>query len=198
MKQQIKSALAVSTSLGIVAGLVLLPTTVDAANTTTVNAVVSKVASVATTSGTVNLAINPTAAGSYTSASDTVTAGTNSATGYQLQISAATTALTNGGNTIVASSLTPATAGPLTVNKWGYRVDNGAGTFGAGTTSAQTDAASLTSTLWAGVTSSAVTIKSTSSANSADVTTVWYGASADFTKPNGTYTTSVTYTGLAN
>lgn len=196
MKQTLKAVLATSTSLGVVAGLVLLPTVADAANTTTVNAVVSKTASVATTSGTVNLAITPTAAGSFTSASDTVTAGTNSSAGYQLQISAATPALTNGANTIAASTGTPAAPVALAGNTWGYRVDGQYG-FAAGPTSAQTNQASLTGT-WAGVTSTATSIKTTSAASSSDSTTVWYGAAADFTKPNGTYTTSVTYTGLAN
>ena len=144
MKQTIKSVLAASASLGMVAGLVLLPTTADAANTTTVNATVSKTASVSTTSGTVNLAITPTATGSFTSASDTVTAGTNSTAGYQLQLSAATVALTNGANTIGASTGTPAAPVALANNTWGYRVDGQYG-FGAGTTTAQTNAASLTS-----------------------------------------------------
>lgn len=195
MKQTIKTALAASASLGIVAGLVLLPTTADAANTTTVTATVSKSASVATTSGTVNLAITPTAAGSFTSASDTVTAGTNSTLGYDLQISAATTALTNGGNTIAASAGTAAAPAALANNNWGYRVDGQAG-FGTGPTSAQTNAASLTGT-WAGVTTTATTFKSTSAAASSDSTTVWFGAAADFTKPNGAYSTTVTYTAIA-
>jgi hypothetical protein len=197
MNKPFKSVLAASASLGAVAGLVLLPATADAANTTTVNAVVSKTASVATTSGTVNLNITPTTAGSFTSASDTVTAGTNSATGYQLQISAATTALTNGGSTIPASSGTPVAPVSLANNTWGYRVDGQYG-FGAGPTSAQNNQASLTGT-WAGLTSSAVSIKNyTTGVVTGDSTTVWYGAAADFSKASGTYTTSVTYTGLAN
>ena len=195
MKQTIKTLLATSASLGMVAGLVLLPTTADAANTTTVTANVSKSASVSTTSGAVNLAITPTAAGSFTSASDTVTAGTNSTAGYNLQISSAAPALTNGANTIAASTGTPAAPLALAVNTWGYRVDGQNG-FGAGPTSSQTNTASLSGT-WAGVTTTATTIKATAAASSNDSTTVWYGAAADFTEPNGAYTASVTYTAVA-
>lgn len=195
---KIKSQSLLSVALGVVslAGIVLAPVA-SAANTTTVTARVAKSAAVATTSGNVLLLITPTAAGSFTSASDTVTAGTNSATGYQLQISAATTALTNGGNTIAAlTGATPAAPAALTVNNWGYRVD-GAATFGAGPTTAQTNAASLSGT-WAGVTSTAVTFKTTNAASNSDPTTVWFGAGSDFTKPNGDYVTTVTYTAVAN
>jgi hypothetical protein len=195
MKQQLKSTLALSAGVLAVVGIVLAPTA-GAANTTAVTANVSKTAAISTTSGTVALNINPTSSGSFSSASDTVTAGTNSTAGYNLQVSAATTTLTKGADTIAASAGTPASPVTLLKNTWGYRVDNGAGTFGAGPTSAQTDQASLALT-WAGVTSTPTTIKSTAVANNADVTTVWYGAGVDFTKPNGAYTTTVTYTAVA-
>lgn len=187
-----------SLAVGVVsvAGIAMAPLAF-AADTTTITARIAKTASVATTSGNVLLNITPTAAGSFTSASDTVTAGTNSTSGYQLQISAATTALTKGSDTIAAlAAATPASPATMTVNNWGYRVDGQSG-FGSGPTSATTNGASLTGT-WAGVTSSPVTFKTTASASSSDSTTVWYGAGADFTKPNGDYVTTVTYTAVAN
>lgn len=195
MKMKTNSALSLVVGAASLAGIILAPV-VSAASTTTINAVVAKSAAVATTSGTVTINITPTAAGSFSSNSDTVTAGTNSATGYQLQISAATPALT-GGTTIPAMpGSTPASPIALTVNHWGYRVDGASG-FLSGPTSAQTNAASLTGT-WAGVTSTPTTFKTTSSSANSDSTTVWYGVGADFTNANATYTTSVTYTAVAN
>lgn len=196
MKMKTNSVLSLAVVAVSLAGIVLAPV-VSAASTTTINAVVAKSAAVATTSGTVTINITPTSAGSYSNASDTVTAGTNSATGYQLQISAATPALTNGGSTIAAlGTATPVAPAALTVNKWGYRVDNASG-FGAGTTTTQTNAASLSGT-WAGITATPTTFKTTSAAANSDSTTVWYGVGSDFTNPNGTYTTTVTYTAVAN
>lgn len=196
MKQQLKSTLALSAGVLAVVGIALAPTA-GAADTTTVTATVAKVASVASTTSPVTLNITPTAAGSYTSASDTVTAGTNSAAGYDLQISAATPALTRGGGgTIAASSGTPGSPVTLANNTWGYRVDNQEG-FGAGPYSGQTNQASLTNT-WAGVTVTPTQIKTTAVPASADTTTVWFGAAADLTKTDGNYVTTVTYTAIAN
>lgn len=169
----------------------------SAASTTTVTANIAKVASIATTSGTVTLSITPTSAGSYTSLSDTVTAGTNSTAGYVLQLSASPVALTNGANTLAAVSGTPASPSTIGVNQWGYRVDGQQG-FTAGPTTADTNAASSSQTKWAGPTATATTIKSTSVASASDSTTVWYEASADLSKPSGSYTSTVTYTAVAN
>lgn len=193
------------TSLGmIVSGLVVAtsgvvaPAMANAVNTTagtTINATVSSVISM-TTSGTVALAITPTGSGSASSASDTVSVSTNNTAGYNLQLadSDATNTLANGGNTIAAASGTFAAPAAMAVNTWGYRVD-GAGTFGAGPTAAQTNVASLAGT-WAGVpvSGSPHTIKSTSSVATNDTTTVWYGARVDTSKPNGIYTGTITYT----
>lgn len=189
------SALSLAFGVASVAGIVLAPV-VSAANTTTINAVVAKSASIGTTTGTINLNITPTTSGSFTSLSDTVTAGTNSATGYQLQISSAAPALTNGGNNIAASTGTPAVPITMLVNTWGYRID-ATGPFTTGPTSATPNGASLP-LLWAGVTTTPTTFKTTAAANNNDSTTVWYGAGADFTKPSGTYTATVTYTAVAN
>lgn len=186
-------------SLGV-SGM-LVPAAYAATQTanTIINATIASTISI-TTSGTVTLAITPTARGSASSASDSVSVSTNNSTGYKLQLNDAdaTTTLVNGANTIAASSGTFASPVSLANNTWGYRIV-GAGGFGATATSAQTNAASLTGT-WAGVTSSAspVTIKNTSTTASGDTTTVWYGAMADTTKPNGTYTDTVTYTATTN
>lgn len=197
MKAYVKSSLALGAGVIAVVGLVLTPVVVSAASTTTVTAVIAKVASIATTSGSVTLNITPTSAGAWTSLSDTVTAGTNSTAGYQLQLSASPTALTNGANTLAATSGTPGTPTALSVNTWGYRVDGQSG-FGAGPTSADTNAAASSQTKWAGPTATATTFKTTASASASDSTTVWYEAAADLSKPSGNYTSTVTYTAVAN
>lgn len=166
---------------------------------TTINATVSSTISM-TTSSTVALAITPDANGQSSSASDTVSVSTNNAAGYVLTLadSDATTTLANGGNSLAAHAGTQAVPTTLANNTWGYRVV-GAGGFGAGATSAETNVDTLALT-WAGVpaTGSPNTLKTTATTASNDTTTVWYGAKADTTKPNGVYTGTVTYTATTN
>lgn len=195
MKQQIKSALVLSSAVVAVVGLVLAPVAANAASTTTVTAVIDGTASVASTSGTVSLPITPTVAGSFTAASDTVTAGTNDPDGYTLQISGSPTALTSGGNTIAASSGTPAAPVTLAANTWGYHVDGEFAFSGSG--AAVTNQASLAGD-WAGVTGTAVAIKDNTSATASDNTTVWFGAGATTAKAAGSYASTVTYTAITN
>lgn len=162
---------------------------------TVINASVGSVISMSTSS-TVTLNITPTGSGSATSASDTVTVSTNNTLGYTLQMSDsdATNTLASGGNTLAATTGTFASPAAMGTNRWGFRVD-GVGSFGAGPTSAQTNAASLTG-LWAAVPvlASPAQIKSTSTTATNDSTTIWYGAFVNSSTPNGTYTGTVTYT----
>lgn len=203
MKQKTTSTIL----LGMLA-VVLVPVGAGAASSTantTVNATLASTITV-TSSGTVNLAINPVTGGSQTTASDTVSVSTNNAAGYQLRLANTDTTLTlvNGGNTIAAHTGTYGTPTALANNTWGYRVDvggtvgAGAG-FGAGPTSASTDQATNAAT-FAGVPSSASpqTIRNTATTATSEVTTVWFSAKADTTKANGTYTDSVTYTAVTN
>jgi len=199
MKQPLKSALIGGVTLVAVAGTVLIPAAAFAAvdtKTTTVQATVAPVISM-TTSGTVTIPIIPTVSGSASSISDTVTVNTNRSTGYNLKLAGATATLVNGGSSIAAIAGTFASPGAITNNTWGYRVDN-QGSFGVGPTSAQTNQASLTSVLWAAMPTVAQTIKTTGVASGADVTTVWYGAMADSTKVDGTYSDIITYTATTN
>lgn len=196
MKTRLKASLFLAAGVISLAGLAVAPV-VYAANTTTVTARIAKVATISSTSGSILLNITPTSAGSYTSLSDTVTAATNSTAGYQLQLSATPAALTNGGNTLAANSGTPTVPAALAVNTWGYRVDGQYG-FTAGPTAADTNAATSSQSLWAGATTSAVSIKTTAAASTADATTVWFEAAADLSKPSGDYVTTVTYTAVAN
>lgn len=197
MKQPVKTVLVSSAGVLAVVGLVLAPAVASAiTGTTTVNANVGSAISI-TTSGTVNLAITPTGVGSATSASDTVTVTTNHTAGYLLQLNAGAATLTNGANTLAATGGTIASPAALSSNSWGFRIDGQAG-FGAGPTTAQTNQASLTGN-YAPVPTTATTVKTTGApATSGDVTSVWYAAKVDTTKPSGAYTGTITYTATTN
>lgn len=202
MKQSIKSTLIGGASVVAVASTVLIPAAAFAAANsanTTINASIASVISIST-SGSVTLNITPTASGSASSASDTVSVSTNRANGYFLQLADAdaTNTLVNGGNSISATSGSYASPAAISDNSWGFRID-GSGTFGAGTTVAETNQTTLTGT-WAAVpvSGSPVTVKTTSSTATNDQTTVWYGAKVDTSKADGTYSDTVTYTATTN
>ena len=136
--------------------------------------------------------------GSQTSASDSLSVSTNNTSGYNLTLANndTTTSLQSGANTIGAHSGTHASPTALANNSWGYAIPGG--NFDA-SYSALTNVTS-SSTKWAGVPSSSSpnTLKTTASTASGDSTTVWYSVKADTTKPNGTYTDTVTYTATTN
>ncbi len=170
------------------------------AATTTVSSTLGSVISLFTTSGSVSLNLVPSAAGTQTIASDTVTISTNDAAGYTLQLAEATasSAMTSGGNSIPAGSGSKTTPAALSPNTWGYRVD-GAGGFGTGpTTAAASQPISATTFAAVPVTASPDTLVATSSTASNSTTTVWYGLAASTSKPNGTYSNTVTYTATPN
>ncbi|MEO5691297.1 MAG: hypothetical protein ABIQ64_03875 [Candidatus Saccharimonadales bacterium] len=205
MKQQYKTGFRAATAFVGVAAIALAPvaaSAVAATANTTVNAIIASTISV-TSSGTVNLNITPVSGGSQTSASDTVTVNTNNATGYNLAVkdADATLTLTNGANTIAASANTFTAGAALANNTWGWAVPSG--TTGIGTNnfdasySVITNAGTSAST-WTGITASDQVFKNTTTTASNDVTTVWYSAKADTSKPNGTYADVVTYTATTN
>lgn len=155
-----------------------------------------------TSGGTVHLDVTPATGGRCTIQSDTASVLTDDSNGYTLTLADNTTntALDDGSATIPATTATIGSPAALSANKWGYRVD-GLGSFGAGPTTAQSNI-SIPSTVFAGVKASnltADTIASTSTAaDPAQVTTIWYGACADTSLSSGVYTTQVTYTAVAN
>lgn len=166
---------------------------------TTITATIAATISL-TTSTNVGISLTPTAGGVVSSASDTVTVNSNSSTGYTLSLADAdaTTNLVSGGNTIAAHTGTFAAPTTLANNTWGYRIVS-AGGFGGTAYSAETNNASSSST-WAGVPASGspVTIKTTASTATNDVTTVWYGVKVTTAKPSGAYVDTVTYTATTN
>lgn len=86
--------------------------------------------------------------------------------------------MSSGGNTIAAAPGTYASPAALTTNTWGYRVD-GAGTFGAGTTTPLSNAA-LGSVTYAQVLTTPQNIKTTSTTAAGDNTSVWYSVAAKY------------------
>ena len=127
---------------------------------------------------------------------------TDNTNGYSLTAttSGTNTALVSGGNSINASSGTFGSPVALSLSSWGYRVD-GLGSFGAGPTTAQSNV-SPSSTTFAGMPASnqtPITLANTSSpADPAQITTVWYGVCANLSSSNGTYSTQVVYTAATN
>lgn len=185
-----------------IAAVVVSPIVASAATqsgTTTVNAVVSSTITL-TTNPTVTINLQPTSSAVLSSVSDTVQVSTNSANGYFLTLADGdtTTTLANGANTLAAHAGTFGTPTAMATNTWGYRIV-GQGGFTATAYSAETNSTSSSST-WAGISSSAApqTVKTTATTANNDPTVVWYAVKIDSTKPNGTYTDTVTYTATTN
>lgn len=183
-------------------GVLLSPVIASAAvnsGTTTLNASIASTITIAT-NATVTVPLQPTSSAVLTSISDTVQVSTNSANGYFLTLADGdtTTNLVNGANTLAAHTGTFAAPTAMATNTWGYRIV-GQGGFTATAYSAETNSTSSSST-WAGIASSAApqTVKTTATTALNDPTVVWYAVKVDSTKPNGTYTDTVTYTATTN
>ncbi len=152
--------------------------------------------------GNVALNVTPTASGNCTVQSDQASVQTDDANGYTLMLSDATTntALVNGGSSINAGGGTLASPAALTPNAWGYRVD-GLGSFGSGPTTAQSNIspnATSFAAIKASNASADIIASTTSAANPAVATTIWYGVCANTNVASGSYSTQVTYTAVAN
>lgn len=191
-------------AVGAAAILLLVPVLALAQpyENTVINANIGSTISL-TTSGSVGFNIDPTASGSASSAADTVTVSTNNAGGYTLTLegSSAATSLVDAVSTeeIDAHLGTIDSPTTLATNSWGYRAD-GVGSFGAGPTSPESNQANL-SGLWAGVPASGtpdtLINENDPPVSGSAITTVYYGAKADTSKPVGTYTSTVVYTATA-
>jgi hypothetical protein len=146
----------------------------------------------------------------FSSGKATVTASTNSPTGYNLSLMASSPNLTRTTTPfdtipILAgyTDLAPAAPGVITslvgnTSFWGYRIDN-AGAFGAGTApeSDQPGTAYSWATVpsedtivWTGPTTDDLTT------NTPQDTDVWFGASPTYEKTSGEYRVKLTFTGL--
>jgi hypothetical protein len=155
-----------------------------------------------TSSTSIAANITPSGATKCSVVKDEVSVRTGSSTGYTLQVSDAdanTNLVRSGGGTIAATSGTRNVSTVLTANTWGYRVD-GIGSFGAGPTSAVTNA-SIPADTYAAVPTygnSDSIVTSTTAASVAVITPVWYGICSNTSIPAGTYTDTVLYTALIN
>jgi len=152
--------------------------------------------------GTVNVNVIPGASTTCTVQSDSVGVTTDSSTGYTLTATTSTSSnsLASGGNTIPATGGTAGSPAALTANTWGYRVD-GLGSFGAGPTSAVSNTGVPVVSFAAiptSVQTPATLATSSSPADPAVTTTVWYGVCVNSAKVAGTYTNSVVYTAVVN
>lgn len=205
-KLNTKKLVSWSSAVAVVA-IVLAPVAASAATdtgSTTINSTVGNTISM-TTSGTLAVNVMPTTSAVESVYDDVVTISTNNATGYTLALadSDAITTLASGGNSIAAHAGTAGTPTLLADNTWGWRVDNsdGVGTefpldaFGAGPTVDTANSTTGTG-IYAGMPTSAspVTVRSTTTTASGQVTNVWYGVRINTAQPTGTYTGAVTYT----
>lgn len=155
-----------------------------------------------TTSGSIAVNVTPAAGATRcTVSSDSVTASTDSSTGYTVTLTDTdTTNSLSGPTSIAATSGTPAAPIVLAANTWGFRVDNISG-FGAGPTSIVANGGVPTAKFAAVPLSNgtAATIRTTSTADSSTVSTpVWFGVCANTSLQSGSYTDSVTYTAVIN
>jgi len=127
--------------------------------------------------GNVSLGLTPSGGNFAATGSHTLTVTSTDVVGYKLYAySPGNTSMVNGSDTIPASTNT--TAGPLSVNSWGYNTDG--------------------STNYLGMTTTPALIKDTTGPfKNGDNTTVTYGVLASIVKGAGDYTVSVVYTAVA-
>lgn len=185
-------------AVGIVAAP-LCASAAPASSNQTVNAVIASTISM-TTNASVSMNVTPTAAGSQSSASDSVKVSTNNVNGYNLTLVNADTDTNlvdplHTSNTIGAHTGTLSSPTQLATNSWGYAVSGGnfSGSYSA------IDNEANNTTKWAGVPqTTADQITSTSGPGTDNETVVWYSAKANTSKPSGTYTDTVTYTATVN
>lgn len=122
-----------------------------------------------------NLSVNVTPNSTATTVSN-VTVTSSDVVGYKLYIRALTSTDLSGtgGNIPASANVSP---GGLATNTWGYNTDN--------------------SSDYIGITSSDVLLKSvTGPYVSGDLTQVYYGVKVDYTKPAGTYSSTIIYTAV--
>ncbi len=141
-----------------------------------------------------------------------ITVGTNNITGYTLQMNASngySNALTNTATT--PSSTIPtldnaypvATPASFPVNTWGYTggMDKSSETGGYNCTNDPTNGNYCPVSAYQSDSTNYApnrTIKETTAPATASITSLTFGSKVDVSKPSGTYTTSVTFTAIAN
>lgn len=152
---------------------------------------------------TTTLSVAPVVGGSQTTDSTAVTVTTNDSAGYTLSHYTSSATLVNGANTIASTSGTWASPIALANNTWGYAVASGTTglTPGGNGFDASYSASSNQTTntsKFAAMPTSSTAVRATSAAATSDVTTFWFSAKVDNTKPSGTYSTTINYSVVGN
>lgn len=192
------------TMIGIISLVIAPIVSAATTGTTTLQAVVGYTISLDSVApATTTLSIAPVAGGSQTTASTAVTVTTNDSAGYTLSHYSSSANLTNGGNTIASTSGTWTTPIVLLNNTWGYGINtgttgltpvsNGFSAAYSATTNQTTNALKF-----AAMPTSSTAVRATSTTASSDVTTFWFSAKVDNTKPSGTYTATINYSVVGN
>lgn len=175
----------------------LTPVAASAANpeSTTVTATVSSTISMTGTTA-VGLALTPSGSSVQSINSGTYTVSTNATGGYTLAIKDddATLNLVSGTNTITPGSGTAAAPAALSDGNWGWA--RAGAPFDTSYTVANNTAP--TAKLFAGITGSDVTVKTTSTTASNDPTVIYYSAQVGAAQPTGAYADTVVVTATAN
>lgn len=154
-------------------------------------------------SNNISVNVTPTGSGSCSVNDDSVSVLTDSSTGYTLSMTtnSTSTSLSNGSSNIIADSGTLSSPASLGTNHWGYRVD-GAGGFGSGPTTSQSNVSYPLSALFAGAPADnqtpATLVTSSSAADPAVTTLVWYGVCANNSLNSGLYSGQILYSATTN
>lgn len=198
---RVAGTLAIASVFGLILGPVVSAATTG---TTTLQAQVGYTISLDSVSAaTTTLAIAPASGGSQTTASTAVTITTNDSAGYTLSHFSSSATLTNGANTIASTAGTWTAPIALANNTWGYALPStttgltpGSNGFDASYSAISNQTTSAAK--YAAMPTSSTAVRATSAAATADVTTFWYSAKIDNTKPSGTYSTTINYSVVGN
>lgn len=191
-------------TLGIVSLIIAPIVSAATTGTTTLQAVVGYTISLDSVSpATTTLSIAPVAGGSQTTASTAVTVTTNDSAGYTLSHYSSGANLTNGANTVPSTTGTWTTPIVLLNNTWGYGINTGTtgltpGSNGFSATYSATSNQTSNTLKFAAMPTSSTAVRATSTTASSDVTTFWFSAKVDNTKPSGTYSATINYSVVGN
>lgn len=194
-------ALAAVGIVGLAVGPVVSAATTG---TTTLQAQVGYTISLDTVSpATTTLSIAPVSGGAQTTASTAVTVTTNDSAGYTLSHNTSSATLQKGADTIASTTGTWTTPIALANNTWGYAVPSGTVGLTPGSNGFDASYSAITNQTtstakYAAMPTTSTSVRATSAAATSDVTTFWFSAKVDNTKPSGTYSATINYSVVGN
>lgn len=147
---------------------------------------------------TTTLSIAPVAGGAQTTRSTAVTITTNDSAGYTLSHNTSSATLAKGADTLASTAGTWTVPIALANNTWGYAVASGTSGLtpvsnGFDASYANIDSAASSTAKYAAMPTTSTSVRSTSAAATSEVTTFWFSAKVDNTKPSGNYTATISY-----